>query len=142
MNLALQGQPSHLANGSRGRSQLLPYQPHSFTTTTGADASERFLVIIFLENTREFPETLLPVLVLNFRAISALQYCTGNFFGSDKPYSDSGLVQMNIFILGGFLQVSFPPQISKPSDGGLDTIAPQSRSSFLQNPPDRGQSRK
>ena len=28
---ALQGQPSHLANGSRGRSQLLPYQPHGFT---------------------------------------------------------------------------------------------------------------
>ena len=28
---ALQGQPSHLANGSRGRSQILPYQPHAFT---------------------------------------------------------------------------------------------------------------
>ena len=28
---ALQGQSSHLANGSRGRSQLLPYQPHGFT---------------------------------------------------------------------------------------------------------------
>ena len=28
---ALQGQPSHLANGSRGRSQLLPNQPHGFT---------------------------------------------------------------------------------------------------------------
>ena len=28
---ALQGQPSHLANGGRGRSQLLPYQPHGFT---------------------------------------------------------------------------------------------------------------
>ena len=28
---ALQGQPSHLANGSRGRSQVLPYQPHGFT---------------------------------------------------------------------------------------------------------------
>ena len=27
----LQGQPSHLANGSRGWSQLLPYQPHGFT---------------------------------------------------------------------------------------------------------------
>ena len=27
----LQGQPPHLANGSRGRSQLLPYQPHGFT---------------------------------------------------------------------------------------------------------------
>ena len=30
-DLALQGQPSHLANGSRGRSQVLPYQPHGFT---------------------------------------------------------------------------------------------------------------
>ena len=30
-DIALQGQPPHLANGSRGRSQLLPYQPHSFT---------------------------------------------------------------------------------------------------------------
>ena len=28
---ALQEQPSHLANGSRGRSQVLPYQPHGFT---------------------------------------------------------------------------------------------------------------
>ena len=28
---ALQGQSSHLANGGRGRSQLLPYQPHGFT---------------------------------------------------------------------------------------------------------------
>ena len=28
---ALQGQPPHLANGGRGRSQLLPYQPHGFT---------------------------------------------------------------------------------------------------------------
>ena len=28
---ALQGQPSHLANGSRGRSRVLPYQPHGFT---------------------------------------------------------------------------------------------------------------
>ena len=28
---ALQGQPSHLANGSRRRSQVLPYQPHGFT---------------------------------------------------------------------------------------------------------------
>ena len=28
---ALQGQSSHLANGSRGRSQLLPYQPYGFT---------------------------------------------------------------------------------------------------------------
>ena len=27
---ALQGQPSHLANGSRGRSHILPYQPHGF----------------------------------------------------------------------------------------------------------------
>ena len=30
-DLTLQGQPPHLANGSRGRSQLLPYQPHGFT---------------------------------------------------------------------------------------------------------------
>ena len=30
-DIALQGQPPHLANGSRGRSQLLPYQPHGFT---------------------------------------------------------------------------------------------------------------
>ena len=29
---ALLGQPSHLANGNRGRSQLLPYQPHGFTS--------------------------------------------------------------------------------------------------------------
>ena len=28
---ALQGPSSHLANGSRGRSQVLPYQPHGFT---------------------------------------------------------------------------------------------------------------
>ena len=28
---ALQGPPSHLANGSRGRSHILPYQPHGFT---------------------------------------------------------------------------------------------------------------
>ena len=28
---ALQGQPSHLANGSRGRSHTLPFQPHGFT---------------------------------------------------------------------------------------------------------------
>ena len=28
---ALQGQQSHLANGSRGRSHILPYQPHGFT---------------------------------------------------------------------------------------------------------------
>ena len=28
---ALQGQLPHLANGGRGRSQLLPYQPHGFT---------------------------------------------------------------------------------------------------------------
>ena len=28
---ALQGPPPHLANGSRGRSQVLPYQPHGFT---------------------------------------------------------------------------------------------------------------
>ena len=28
---ALQGPSSHLANGGRGRSQLLPYQPHGFT---------------------------------------------------------------------------------------------------------------
>ena len=38
---ALQGQSSHLANGGRGRSQLLPYQPHGFTgpkilSSTGA----------------------------------------------------------------------------------------------------------
>ena len=32
---ALQGQPSHLANGSRGRSQLLPYQPDGFTIISG-----------------------------------------------------------------------------------------------------------
>ena len=30
-DLALQGPPPHLANGSRGRSNLLPYQPHGFT---------------------------------------------------------------------------------------------------------------
>ena len=30
---ALQGQSSHLANGGRGRSQLLPYQPYGFTVT-------------------------------------------------------------------------------------------------------------
>ena len=34
---ALQGQPSHLANGSRGRSQLLPYQPHGFTILKRTD---------------------------------------------------------------------------------------------------------
>ena len=28
---ALQGPHPHLANGSRGRSNLLPYQPHGFT---------------------------------------------------------------------------------------------------------------
>ena len=28
---ALQGPPSHLANRSRGRSHILPYQPHGFT---------------------------------------------------------------------------------------------------------------
>ena len=28
---ALQGPPSHLANGSRGRAHILPYQPHGFT---------------------------------------------------------------------------------------------------------------
>ena len=30
---ALQGQSTHLANGGRGRSQLLPYQPHGFTAS-------------------------------------------------------------------------------------------------------------
>ena len=30
-DLALQGPHPHLANGSRGRSNLLPYQPHGFT---------------------------------------------------------------------------------------------------------------
>ena len=30
-DLALQGPQPHLANGSRGRSNLLPYQPHGFT---------------------------------------------------------------------------------------------------------------
>ena len=32
-DLALQGPHPHLANGSRGRSNLLPYQPHGFTLT-------------------------------------------------------------------------------------------------------------
>ena len=30
-DLALQGPHPHLANGSRGRSNLQPYQPHGFT---------------------------------------------------------------------------------------------------------------
>ena len=37
---ALQGQLPHLANGGRGRSQLLPYQPHGFT--------------VYVKNRREF----------------------------------------------------------------------------------------
>ena len=32
-DLALQGPHPHLANGSRRRSNLLPYQPHGFTDT-------------------------------------------------------------------------------------------------------------
>ena len=35
-DLALQGPHPHLANGSRGRSNLLPYQPHGFTLNKGA----------------------------------------------------------------------------------------------------------
>ena len=58
-----------------------------FFTTTGADASgsstgKTSTGNTFLENTRESPK-LLPVLVLNFGGVSALQYCTGNFYGSD-----------------------------------------------------------
>ena len=39
---ALQGQPSHLANGSRGRSQVLPDQPHGFTFTHWAQRARFF----------------------------------------------------------------------------------------------------
>ena len=56
-----------------------------FFTTTSADASGRgkklkpVLVISFLENTTS--QNLLPILVLNFGDVSALQHC--NFYGSE-----------------------------------------------------------
>ena len=47
------------------------------------------LVIVFLENTREFHEIITNT-GANFGDISALQYCTGNFSGSEKyPRKDT-----------------------------------------------------
>ena len=39
---ALQGQQSHLANESRGRSHILPYQPHGFTNSRHLKPPEHF----------------------------------------------------------------------------------------------------
>ena len=56
-------------------------------SVTGADASgaqcrqKPVLAMIFLENTRDFPEIMTSTGAKYFRVISALQYCTGNFSG-------------------------------------------------------------
>ena len=43
----------------------------------------RFDTRVSVFQTRVFAHLSLPVLVLNSYAVSALQYCTGNFYGSD-----------------------------------------------------------
>ena len=48
---ALQGQPPHLANGGRGRSQLLPYQPHGFTEHASSQKPGEIFIVQFLEGT-------------------------------------------------------------------------------------------
>ena len=65
----------------------------SYITTTGADALGRstgknpVLVMIFLENTSELPEIITST-GGDFCEISALQYCTGNSFGSEKELTE------------------------------------------------------